>query len=386
MSEIDTPAERRSRSQDVGTGLLLLLFLAAVAAGGLAATGMELGTRDIRWLNERLLIALVIVAGVGFVGGGVLALRGKKESRYALLLFLAFGIFAVTLGVVMYRARDLRETLVEQEIGHQEDVALLKGQMAQKWLFERTLSPNQLASSLRQLDHDVDTLTREEKQVMSVLFTEYLAGNPERTAASLYGPDAQVAFHLGNNEQPQPDEIEAVRSFVGREPRFVELKGNDKNGTRGRLAYIRPVVANAKPAMLVVVFDPWTLFYRQLDEWPPDTHTSECLIVRRDGSKLVYVKPPPGLKAPVSDDWLQSLQGVIGGDSGVVQDYRGKTVLAAAHPLKGLPWFVVVKTDRAEILEPLKKDFGKTILVVAGFIAVGGVLMFFLLWATRRTG
>ncbi len=374
----------------------LLLFLAAVIAAGLAVAGVDLQGATSRWLDARLLMVPALLVGLVLLAGAGLALRSTANGsrRRALMFVLALGVFAVTVGAAVWYSNRIRSAIAEQQVSHESDLALLKAQTIEKWLFERSLGPNILAASLGQIDTDPGTLDETKKQIIGVLLSEYMAADPERQDVTLFHPDAEVALHLGTAEQPSDAEVQAVKAFAasGARQQYVELNTGDPDGKGLRIAYLRTVPQatprNGKSSVLVSVLDPAILLFRQLDERLAGDRTSETILVRKEAGKFAFVKRSLGLAtggapAPMVAAWLAALRRIVDGRAEQVRDYRGTVVLAAAAPVKGIPWHVVVKTDRAETMRPFEDEIGGAVTLVVASI-VGGGLMLWLLWAARR--
>ena len=77
---------------------------------------------------------------------------------------------------------------------------------------------------------------------------------------------------------------------------------------------------------------------------------------------------------------VQAIGGAQGALAGV--DYRGVPVLAAARPVPGTDWFLIVKMDRAEALAPLVRGWVSLGILALALIlaAAAGVA-----WLWRRS-
>jgi hypothetical protein len=127
------------------------------------------------------------------------------------------------------------------------------------------------------------------------------------------------------------------------------------------------------------------LLFRELDERQNGLRTAETLVVRQRDDGLSYVKQPPGLarsaSAAASNAWPAALKPVLTAPA-ELRDYRGHRVVAAGEQLRGLPWYVVVKADTADLLDGTASETRTTLALLAVSVAAGG-LLFGLVRATR---
>jgi len=99
-----------------------------------------------------------------------------------------------------------------------------------------------------------------------------------------------------------------------------------------------------------------------LRRWPSPGGSGEAFLVERSGEEIIYLTSlrhdeAARMRRRTNEASLpaalaaQGMQGVVEGS-----DYRGVPVLAAVGQVPGMPWFVVAKLDRAEILTPVRRQ------------------------------
>ncbi len=142
----------------------------------------------------------------------------------------------------------------------------------------------------------------------------------------------------------------------------------DEQGGAIHLGLNAPLRRSAgAPAFGVVLaaVDPNIEVYPVLQTWVGPGASGETLLVRRDGSDALFLNPvryaPDSalrLRMPLAHTNTIAAQ-AIGGAQGELAgvDYRGVPVLAAARPVPGTDWFLIVKIDRAEALAPLVRGW-----------------------------
>ncbi len=118
--------------------------------------------------------------------------------------------------------------------------------------------------------------------------------------------------------------------------------------------------------------------------WPAASATSEALLLRREGDTIFYLhklrhnneavlslkQPPETVNLPAAF--------AVKGEEGIFHgfDYRGVSVVAAVKSIPDSPWYLVVKTDSAEVFSPVYANLIR--YVVIGFSLIA--LAFALIW------
>ncbi|MCF8075139.1 MAG: PAS domain S-box protein [Desulfotignum sp.] len=107
---------------------------------------------------------------------------------------------------------------------------------------------------------------------------------------------------------------------------------------------------------LVLVSDAAQFLYPLIQSWPIPSDTAETLLVRQDGTDVLFLNDlrhqkdtALKLRIPLSRKDLPAAK-VVKGTTGIVKgkDYRGVEVIAAILPVPDSPWFMVSKVDASE--------------------------------------
>lgn len=113
---------------------------------------------------------------------------------------------------------------------------------------------------------------------------------------------------------------------------------------------------------LVFHLDPRDHLDPFLRHWPAPSGSGETFLFERSGEEIVYLSSlrhadAATLRRRVDDPELPAALAARGGQ-GLVEglDYRGVPVLAAVGQVPDMPWFVVAKLDRAEVLAPVRRE------------------------------
>lgn len=146
----------------------------------------------------------------------------------------------------------------------------------------------------------------------------------------------------------------------------------------------RPYVDIALPAggagALFLRRDPGVELFRIFHSAHAFSATAENVIFRRMGGDVQFLFYHHGegidLRVPVSTANLAAAKHLRGEKlDGTEVDYRGRRVLAVAHPVSGTDWNLLAKVDDAEISSPILRRYLLYGLTLAS--GLGGLLMFF---------
>ncbi len=139
----------------------------------------------------------------------------------------------------------------------------------------------------------------------------------------------------------------------------------------------------AAAGAVLIRIDPAAYLYPMLANWPAPTTTGETLLVRRDGSDVLYLNPlrfdPEAalkLRLPVATPGLPAALAVTGKEGNVEgRDYAGREVLAYVRSVPGSPWLIVAKADRSELLAPARRSArGVFVMALLLVLATGGAM------------
>lgn len=324
----------------------------------------------------------------------------KRQAFRLVIVWLVVSASLAAIGFLYIR--DLENTSRAERSSQQDAVARLKAQQIDKWLLERTIDVNLLASALRGLPLGSLPADRDAELTVQLLFADTLAGNTERTGIALIGQDGKVLAQAGEDSAPDHETMQAAMAVAAnpaeRRKGIVDVH-LDGTPPRPRMVFLLPITSHPgsgpTTAVLAMTVDPFEGLLPQIVAWPTPSRSSEAVVVRREGDDVVFITPPPLLKpapaplafrAPLASNILPSAKAALQGDGiRTGPDYRGVEVLTASRRVSGVPWTVVAKTDLEEINRPLRqKEF--TLIVVMGAAVVLAAIMMIVLWRAEYAG
>jgi PAS domain S-box-containing protein len=123
--------------------------------------------------------------------------------------------------------------------------------------------------------------------------------------------------------------------------------------------------------VMILQIDPHEDLYPIVETWPAQSRSSETLLLKKDGDSLLFLNKLRfgshnllNFRLPTGDPSLLATK-AVNGFEGVTQgvDYRNIPVVGYIARVPGFPWFMVAKTDKAELDAPLKVYFHISVLI-----------------------
>jgi PAS domain S-box-containing protein len=178
------------------------------------------------------------------------------------------------------------------------------------------------------------------------------------SAIHLLGPDGGTLAATGDRPL-QPWEARAVPA-TGERARIVwEVLNPPGQGPRLVMACL--VRLRAGLGTLVFRLDPGPHLANSVGGWPTSSPSGETLVLARQGDQALFLNPtrrpgPPLSRIPMARTDRVGVQALLSGDGmkwGT--DYRDVPTVAVARRIQGLDWVLMVKVDREEYLQPMRR-------------------------------
>lgn len=174
---------------------------------------------------------------------------------------------------------------------------------------------------------------------------------------------------------------------------FVEPHRDDDGIMR--MAMVAPLIDTSRPnetlGALVLTVNPHRSLFPHLLKWPYPSETAETVLVRRDGTDVLFlnntrIHPDAALskRLPMTAKSLPEVQAVRGTQGIVVaQDEQGRNVVAYLQRVPNTGWYLISKETEAEAFARLSSRLALVIAVVAllvGAVAIAAILV----WRDQR--
>ena len=304
----------------------------------------------------------------------------------AVFALMALGLIATGLFVFHMQRQHILETAEEQL----RAVGTLREEQIEEWLADaranahyfgqRSLLVEEFEAWVAAGGQDPVRLARIQRRLASI------RDDYGYRDVSLFDRQGQYRISLQPNEHLAEHRPEALGVIARDEPLLVDfhLHGPNHEPAVGMMAPLA-VGSGAGQRSVGALF--FSLPARQglfgrLSRWPGPSPSGETVLMRRegDGLRALFASRAPsrqGLGAlfPRPDPRMSAFR-VNQGERGVLRDavdYAGKPVLAYGSPVKGTPWILVTKLDRAEVERPMNRLARATALVVALLLAASGL-------------
>ena len=149
---------------------------------------------------------------------------------------------------------------------------------------------------------------------------------------------------------------------------------------------IAPVRNSAGQGMVGAIFlrvDPRRRLFPMVQKWLSTRKTPEILLVRRDSDSVLFLSPvrdrpdaEVSFRLPLATPNLLAAEAVRGEVTNPreAQDYGGRRVLGAAHPVPGSSWVLVAKIDLSELYGPVRADAWRAGAALGGILLAAGLV------------
>lgn len=293
---------------------------------------------------------------------------------------LGFGLL-IAMCCFFYSRMEYRDTLAvkQREI---TAIGLLKAGQIEQWRADflsaaliESRSPLLVNAIENQRARPSDEGIRASLSARLALYAEY--GDWKDAAA--YGPEGKRLDGAQGSSAPDRLDAEAMRisqeATADGKPRFRDLYKNPGGGYS--VDIIAPVVGaeGRIVGLLVLRRDPAKQLFPLIQSWPIPSESSETLLVRREGDKVVWLNTlrfsaaePLSLSFPLTQKEIPAVMaalGHVGSFSGM--DYRGVPVVADLRPIRGSPWFIVAKVDFSEASREAR---GRSLVIVGAAFGI----------------
>lgn len=360
-------------------------------------------------LSPWVLLAIALVLGL-IVFGAAFLFRSARHARErddqldaprnGGLLVVVFVAFALALtGVGSLLTTDLRDAFRAERSAQLSDIAGIKAQQIDQWLYERMIDVQLMATALRGLPlAEVDS-NRTLRDIVEVTLAQVMAGHGERSGVALLTADGRYLAAIGVDRDDARLPAAVRRAAV--QDKFVvdtiHLAGRPPTPT---MVFLQPFHAldDPKAALLVaaIAVHPASTLFKQIAASPAasSSPSSKTLLVQRDGNEIVYVLPPAGLEGPqkplefrlpLSTPDLAAAAALTDGDGvRIGRDYRGVEVLSASREARAAGWTVVAQAPLAEVMAPINRRIDLVVALFGSTIVVAGLLLLALRHSQKR--
>ena len=314
----------------------------------------------------------------------------QKRIPFGLLLAFSAMVCMIIVGGY-YFLQVQKKRITESQYHELAAIADLKVYQIGDWRRERRVDGEVLFNSPVFIDYVEQYLYAQEKAAFRTKIQQQLKAMLRYgDYSSIYLLDAAVKVRLlvnGEDKHLGPFLFSAATEAL--RTKKIIISDLHFNKARGfiHMDIIVPLVSlrtNPSRAIGVVVLqiDPNRHLYQRIQSWPTPSPSGETLLVRREGTDVVFLnelrhkkETALALRLPADDPDLPAALAVRG-YTGIIDgiDYRGMPVLAATRQIPDSNWFIVSKIDKSEVLAPFQRQTVYVIVVMLlMFIATGAV-------------
>ena len=321
----------------------------------------------------------------------------KKTFPWKLaVIFLLFSGVILLMGIYYYRYE--RNRIFEEQEKSLSAIASLKIKQISQWYADKFADAilikdnGPLADKIKQfLKDENQTGIRKEITIwLEALNTQY-----DYNSVAVLDTLSRVRIATSNTDLMADD---SIRNEINSVIRYHKIIMTDLHKTGPSHAIrmdllvplLDPFTEEQKTIGLVILcIDPDKVLFPLVQSWPTPSRSSETLILRREGDSVLYLNElrhrkntALNLKFPLSRITLLATK-AVNGYEGVTEgtDYRNIPVIGALSKIPGLPWYMVAKTDKNEILEPFQRYSIITVVVIILLVILNFLVFGYWVWA-----
>jgi len=288
-------------------------------------------------------------------------------------LAIAFLLLAAGIGALWYSALSAYEAAVLRERGRElQATAELKIEFIRFWLEERrsdaAVQSNRPLLAIAATGKGADAWPYGPEALTSQL--EQIRKEYGYEAVLLLDRQGNRRFGVGKiGEDALAAAAKAARTAMETRQTAISRAYHSEAGQQQHIDIdiAAPVADGRRPdapivGALVFHLDPKAHLDPFLRRWPAPSESGETFLIERTNGELTYLSSlrhadAEKLKRHTGESSLPAAMAARGGH-GITEgiDYRGMPVLAAVGQVPGMPWFVVSKLDREEILAPVRRE------------------------------
>ncbi|PKM16404.1 MAG: hypothetical protein CVV12_02920 [Gammaproteobacteria bacterium HGW-Gammaproteobacteria-2] len=323
--------------------------------------------------------------------------KGASASGFVMLVLVLLGFVGATGYYYIAREAALARDAANANLS---TIADLKAQTIASWYDNRLASAKLLLTPTISRD-DLDALlsgkidTQRENDILQWMRALMEANG--YAAVAFHDAQGQVKLSVGS----MLADSEAVRARIRSTLTAHTVQVDDiyRDPVSGKISldfrlplYLGDVNTGLAKGVLLLRLDPANYLYPLVQTWPTNSASAETLLVRRDGDSVLFLNELRHRSGTALRLHLP-LQGALGipaliavgsNNASLVEglDYRGEPVLAAVRSVPQSSWYLVAKTDRAEIYAPVNDRIVllSSLIAVLGLAALLGAVI---LWRQR---
>ena len=314
----------------------------------------------------------------------------EEKAGFGFQLLVIFLFLAIGIGISGYHYYKKQTAHLREAANNQLGaIADLKVTQVSAWRNERIEDATTLLKALsfvpfvsQWLKHPADSNLKQEVSAWMKIFLE------EKNCQAIILADVQGNTRLSlpqeNNQLNTYDQQEVREALQTKKIIFTDFF-LDETTRRIHLDLVIPLFTLPENegvpfGVIVLEIDPYQLLYPLIQTWPTPSKTAEALLVRREGTEVVFLNElrhrkntALKLRFPISRKDLPAAM-VVRGTVGIIEgnDYRGVPVLATVQKIPDSPWFLVSKIDQQEVYGLIKKQSRFVAIFFALLIALSG--------------
>ena len=319
----------------------------------------------------------------------------QKSANLLLSIFLILILLLSLGGYELYNYQKGNITIEK----HNELAAIGKLKVDQiiNWRNERLENARNIfynQAIIIHINEYIHGVNRDDNHLTITRFFNSILHEPDYSTVFLLDPIGKIVI----NTNPAEPLSETGKQIIEKAKKSKEivfsdlLKYNDQNICIDVAIplYLNPEQHEGFSGVVLVRIDPDKFFYPLILKWPLPSRTSEIMLIRQEGDKILFLselqhKKSSALRLHRSlNDTSNYIIKAVVGKQGILEgtDYRGVKVLGDTRAVLGSPWYVVTKIDIDEIYHPIA-TLATLILIITLLLILISACIIYVVWARQ---
>ncbi len=291
----------------------------------------------------------------------------SKTKKVLFLLFL-LTLIAIIFGSYFFYLTE-KDSIRREEFDQLDAIAKLKIEQITQWRNEGISDAEYISTDDDFKFNSFALLTAKNKNILNDYFTKRLSAIKQVDRFSniyIVSKNKQILYSLDKNKKETgitPSTIKYIDSAITYNKIIFTEFHFAANHKEIYINIVAPILNEEGYPFAVIVFNinPTNYLYPLIERWPIPSKTSETLILRRDGDKVLFLNnirfrknTALNFSLPLSRTNLPAVKAVLG-YKGIYEglDHRNIKVLSDLRPIPGTPWFLITKVDQSEAYSSL---------------------------------
>jgi two-component system, cell cycle sensor histidine kinase and response regulator CckA len=314
-----------------------------------------------------------------------------------IIIFFVFSFFVISGGILYYK--NLKKRIVTEKQNELAAIASLKVDGIAKWRKERFgdgMVINKNGVFIREVSNYLSHGNPEDREdIILWMKTQTLSYDYQSVLLLDKEKKLRLSFPAQDNMIGEISAISLPEVIKENKVQMTDLHRSE-NVPNIHLDLLVPLFKNSTTdctlvGIIILRIDAKRTLFPLIQSWPTPSGSSETLLLSLEGDSVVYLNElrhqkntALRLRFPTSLRNLPAAKAVTGFEGAFEgSDYRNVPVISYMKKIPDSPWYMVAKTDKAEIYLPLNEQ-ATIISIIIALLILSASGLIGILWRNQR--